>query len=150
MILHPIVSCFERYQQPVSPSFHVNFRSESYHIVPPSTHNVQKCEKKQTGKKTIHGKLIKIMMMIQTNSGYTLLSEKPKNESVVNHNCVYGLGKPIQLQWHFNALRTHPWLQKHCAKHGSVYVFFPCWANHVNSLSLKSPKQSYSHILELL
>lgn len=51
MILHPIVSCFERYQQPVSPSFHVNFRSESYHIVPPSTHNVQKCEKKQTGKK---------------------------------------------------------------------------------------------------
>jgi hypothetical protein len=50
----------------------------------------------------------------------------------------------------FQCAWTHPWLQKHCAKHGSVDVFFPCWANHVNSLSSQSPKQSYSHILELL
>jgi hypothetical protein len=73
---------------------------------------MSKNARKKTGrkkkKKTIHGKLIKIMMITHTNSGYTLLAEKPKNESMVNHNCVYGLGKPIQLQWHFNARELIP------------------------------------------
>ena len=126
MILHPIVSCLERYQQPFSPSFHVNFRSESYHIVPPSTHNVQKCEKKNGEKKRKKNNSWQADKNYDDNPYefwiYPTRRETQKRIHGKSQLCLWAReANPASVA--FQCAWTHPWLQKHCAKHGSVDVF---------------------------